>query len=104
MACTLTCFAGLCPTPSCCGLYGIDLVFRTMNSDWPMASALVTTTSSRVGMNAKFVHGLSEAQEFGLVVEKKEVSCLRVCEQGCREVQFARGRHRVSTKKLHLLL
>ena len=54
-----------------------------MNSDWPPASALVTILSSRVGMKAKLIHGLSEARGVGLVVEKKEVSYLRVCEQGC---------------------
>ena len=56
-----------------------------MNSDWPLASALVTILTSRVGMEAKLIHGLSEARGVGLVVEKKEVSYLHVCEQGCGE-------------------
>lgn len=45
-------------------------------------------------MKSKSVHGLSEAQGFGLMVEKREVFYPRVCEQGCEEAQFAKGRHR----------
>ena len=55
-------------------------------------------------MKPQLVHSLNEDQGFSLVVEKREVSYPHVCEQGCRETRFARGRHIVSAKKLNLLL